>query len=345
MLDRLKHYIEAAGWQRVVIEIFLIYVILLLAYRLVQGTRGAGVLRGLVFLLVGAFVSMLFVVKHFQLYAIEWLMTGFLPIFIVRGLPVGVRGLIVAAVFAAAISSLDSALAALSQTTVSAFKKPVTKTLGKLLRRKNYRTTDIGLSRIMVVGWGIILCLMATACIAISSQYDNVIDLAFGLTAYTYGPLLAILLMALMPRKRDGAGLMWAVPVAMLTVFGISVHVESLRVPLLNVDFNWADWVVWIGAAIMLGLALVKLKGDVRRVAAIVFAVLTMVLLHSYQAGVGPLGEPKYISFTWSFPIGAAVTFAIGQLFGNDATAGAAKPKQRKAAKGPSRRNPRRKNR
>ncbi len=83
MLDPLKHYIEAAGWQRVVLEIFLIYVILLLAYRLVQGTRGAGVLRGLVFLLVGAFVSMLFVVKHFQLYAIEWLMTGFLPIFIV----------------------------------------------------------------------------------------------------------------------------------------------------------------------------------------------------------------------------------------------------------------------
>lgn len=270
-----------------------------------------------------------------------------LPIFIVRGLPVGVRGVIVAAVFAAAISSLDSALAALSQTTVSAFKKPVTKALGRLLRRKNYRTSDIGLSRIIVVGWGIILCLMATACIAISSQYSNVINLALGLTAYTYGPLLAILLMALMPKKRDGAGLIWAVPVAMMTVFGISVHVKPLHIPGLNVDFNWADWVVWIGAAAMLGLALVKLKGDVRRVAVIVFAALAMVLLHGYQAGVGPLGEPKYLSFTWSFPIGAALTFVIGQLFGNAITPspGAAKPKQRKAAKGPSRRKPRRRNR
>ena len=272
-----------------------------------------------------------------------------LPIFIVRGLPVGVRGLIVAAVFAAAISSLDSALAALSQTTVSAFKKPVTKALGKLLRRKSYRTSDIVLSKIMVVGWGIVLCLMATACIAISSQYSNVINLALGLTAYTYGPLLAILLMALMPKKRDGAGLVWAVPLAMLTVFGISVHVESVRVPILNMAFNWADWVVWIGAAIMLGLSLVKLKGDVRRVAAIVFAVMALALLHGYQAGVDQLGDPKYLSFTWSFPIGAAVTFAIGQLFGNvtsaSSKAGKMKPKQRRAPAGPGRRKPRRKNR
>ena len=72
-----------AGWQRVATEILIIYLILLLAHRLVRGTRGAGVLRGLAFLLVIAFVGMLFVVKHFQLYAIEWLMVGFLPIFIV----------------------------------------------------------------------------------------------------------------------------------------------------------------------------------------------------------------------------------------------------------------------
>jgi SSS family transporter len=268
-----------------------------------------------------------------------------LPIFIVRALPAGVRGLIVAAVFAAAISSLDSALAALSQTTVGAFKKPMAKAVARILRGRDLGVSDIGLSRIMVVGWGIILCLMATACIAISRQYSNVINLALGLTAYTYGPLLAILLMALMPRKRDAAGLLWAVPVAMLTVFGISVHVETLQVPGLDIGFNWADWVVWIGAAVMLGLALVKLKGDVRRVAAIVIAALAMVLLHGYQAGVGPFGEPRYLSFTWSFPIGAAVTFAIGQLLGHVTTApgGAAKPgRSPQKAKGPGSRKRRR---
>ena len=83
MLDPVKSYVQAAGWEKVVTEVLIIYLILLLTFRLVHGTRGAGVLRGLVFLLVIAFVGLLFVVKHFQLYAIEWLMTSFLPIFIV----------------------------------------------------------------------------------------------------------------------------------------------------------------------------------------------------------------------------------------------------------------------
>lgn len=83
MLEKLRAYVETAGWGRIAGEIFIIYLFLFLVFRLVHGTRGAGVLRGLVFLLVTAFVGLLFVVKHFQLYAIEWLMTGFLPIFIV----------------------------------------------------------------------------------------------------------------------------------------------------------------------------------------------------------------------------------------------------------------------
>lgn len=83
MLDKLRTYVETLGWGRVAGEILIIYLCLFLVFRLVHGTRGAGVLRGLVFLFVTAFVGLLFVVKHLQLYAIEWLMTGFLPIFIV----------------------------------------------------------------------------------------------------------------------------------------------------------------------------------------------------------------------------------------------------------------------
>ena len=45
------------------------------------------------------------------------------PVWIVTELPVGLRGLILAGIFAAAISSLDSILAALSQTTLGLFKR------------------------------------------------------------------------------------------------------------------------------------------------------------------------------------------------------------------------------
>jgi SSS family transporter len=46
------------------------------------------------------------------------------PLFILQEIPPGLRGLIIAGVFAAAISSLDSVLAALSQTVVSTFYRP-----------------------------------------------------------------------------------------------------------------------------------------------------------------------------------------------------------------------------
>lgn len=83
MFGKLINYATTAGWLQVGGEILIIYVFLFMLFRLVHGTRGAGVLRGLVFLLIMGFVGLLFVVKHFQLYAIEWLMSGFLPIFIV----------------------------------------------------------------------------------------------------------------------------------------------------------------------------------------------------------------------------------------------------------------------
>ena len=51
------------------------------------------------------------------------------PVWIVTELPVGLRGLILAGIFAAAISSLDSILAALSQTTLGLLKPKKIKTL------------------------------------------------------------------------------------------------------------------------------------------------------------------------------------------------------------------------
>ncbi|MCG8407243.1 MAG: sodium/solute symporter [Phycisphaerales bacterium] len=244
--------------------------------------------------------------------------TYLLPIFIVRELPVAVRGLITAAVFAAAISSLDSALAALSQTTVSAFKKPVSKITKKLKLNSSRQLSDIKLSKILVVFWGAVLCLMATACIAISDQYKNVVDLAFGLTAYTYGALLGVFLLALLPVNRDDAGLTWAVPMTVLTVFGLSVHVDSIHIPKLNVHFNWADWVVWIGAAVILSRALLRLKGDLKRIVIVVVGALTLVLLHDLELA-GEHGQIKYLSWAWSFPIGTAMTFLIGYGLGNPA--------------------------
>lgn len=239
-----------------------------------------------------------------------------LPIFIVRALPTGIRGLIVAAVFASAVSTLDSTLAALSQSTLSAFVGPRVKALfGRARFLSKLTSSEIGISKVLVVVWGAVLCLVATACIAIADLHENAVDLAFSLVTYTYGPLLAILLLAMLPLKINASGLVWAVPTTVLAIFGASNH--GLNIGWIgNSELDLSNWVVWCGSAAILALGLFRSHGDVRRVAAIVGGVLAVLFLHRYQP-LDPTGEPTHMAWTWMYPIGAAMTFTMAYLLGS----------------------------
>jgi len=64
-------------------EIFLIYMIVYVVLRIMQGTRGTSMLRGLAFIIVLISVGVLFFVRKLQLYTINWLITEFVPVFII----------------------------------------------------------------------------------------------------------------------------------------------------------------------------------------------------------------------------------------------------------------------
>ncbi len=125
---------------------------------------------------------------------------AYYPVWIVTELPEGLRGLILAGIFAAAISSLDSILAALSQTTLSLFRKTgetVSETSGK---------RDLAVSRWLVVGWGIALSAFAIALDSMRGDV-NVVVLAFGMTSYTVGPMLGFFLAAFFTPRASLKGL------------------------------------------------------------------------------------------------------------------------------------------
>lgn len=113
------------------------------------------------------------------------------PVWITTVLPPGLTGLVLAGAFAAAISSLDSALAALSQTTLSLF-----------YGNRDLSDVDHGQmmfqSRVVVVLWGIALA-GATLVLYVIKEvgHIDILSLAFGMVAYTYGPMLGIFLLAL----------------------------------------------------------------------------------------------------------------------------------------------------
>jgi len=119
------------------------------------------------------------------------------PVWIVTELPMGLRGLILAGIFAAAISSLDSILAALSQTTLSLFAK----TDHEYTEEENKRL--VRLSRILVLVWGVFLTGFTFALLAVKEKTGvNILPLAFGMTTYTIGPLLGMFFVALWGKGR-----------------------------------------------------------------------------------------------------------------------------------------------
>lgn len=108
------------------------------------------------------------------------------PAWITTELPIGLSGLVLAGAFAAAISSLDSILTALAQTTLSLTG---IRDHGRAMR----------LSKLLVVGWGITLAVFSIGLDSLRGGI-NMVNLAFGMVSYTYGPLLGILILALLPK-------------------------------------------------------------------------------------------------------------------------------------------------
>ena len=108
------------------------------------------------------------------------------PYFIVNELPVGVSGLFIAAIFAAAISTLDSALAESSDLTVNH--------IYQRLVPQQAESHYLLMSRLFMAVWGLLFFVAAM----FFSRYQGVglLELTFKLPNYFYGAIFASILLA-----------------------------------------------------------------------------------------------------------------------------------------------------
>src|SRR5262245_61582034 len=104
--------------------------------------------------------------------------------FIVRYLPVGVKGLVIAAIFAAAMSTLSSSLNSSASTMINDLYRPLTgfDDEGKLLR----------LSRAMTVLWGAV---QMTVAFGATQLQDSVVNNALAIASFATGILLGLFLL------------------------------------------------------------------------------------------------------------------------------------------------------
>lgn len=118
--------------------------------------------------------------------------------FIIEQLPVGISGLIVAALLAAAMSSLSSSLNSLASATTLDLYKPY-------FGQTNTASKDLWISRSITVFWGVIITGSAFMFAFIQTQAEGeqpaVVELGLEIASYTYGGLLGAFLFGLFTTK------------------------------------------------------------------------------------------------------------------------------------------------
>ena len=170
------------------------------------------------------------------------------PAFIISEIPTGLKGLLIAGILSAAISSLDSILAALSQISLTMFYRP-------FIRPQADETHLLRVSRLFVIFWGAVLAVMAWQ---FSASKLDIVTLAFSMTTYTWGPMLGLFILSILSTRYRVAGAGNAVMASIVVVFFIN-EPEILN-PLLGTLFAgpllaW-PWPFPIGALLCVTLSL-----------------------------------------------------------------------------------------
>ena len=147
------------------------------------------------------------------------------PHFIATYLPAGLKGLLLAGVLAAAMSTLSSSINSLASSTVNDWLK---------------RTDDLRLSRLVSLGWGLVLMLVA---VMFTSKESPVVELGLQIASYTYGGLLGLFLLGRTGKRFH--------PAALVTgLVGAAAMVLLLK----GLDVAWT-WYIMAATATNIGLA------------------------------------------------------------------------------------------
>jgi len=207
-------------------------------------------------------------------------------------------GLIVAGIFAAAISSLDSILAALSQQTLAAVRGKKGEQEGGL--------KDIALSRMFVLGWAFVLCGMASLFWLMADSATLLIELALAVVGYTWGGILGAFLMAIIPSwRRKAKGIEYAAALSVITIFAITRNEV------------WSTVVIGLAFLIMIVSAFFYLKKPAVKVAFMI-PYMAFILALSIARVYVELNALENINITvgwpWYAPLGCLIMVSSALL-------------------------------
>jgi SSS family transporter len=169
-----------------------------------------------------------------------------IPYFVLHGLPLGLAGIFIAGVFAAAMSSIAAELNSLSTATVIDFYR-------RWWRPNGSEAELLRVSKLSTGLWGIFACVVATY----AANLGSLIEVVNRFGSFFYGSILGVFLLAMLPRT-SGAGAFFGLLAGMGAVASVSFGMPE-------VSFLWHN-VVGAVTVVLVG-SLISLVGPRRPMA------------------------------------------------------------------------------
>ena len=170
------------------------------------------------------------------------------PSFVINYMPIGLVGLIIAAIFAAAMSSIAAELNSLATATVIDVYK-------RHLKPEGEDAHYLMVSKLATVGWGVFACVAALY----AAQLGSLIEVVNRLGSYFYGSILGVFILAIGVRRANGHGAFIGLIAGMTTVWAVATYTA--------IEFLWLN-VVGAVAVTVIGLAVSEVTGGRREPAA-----------------------------------------------------------------------------
>ncbi len=186
----------------------------------------------LLFLLIGVMLYAFY--QHHPLNQDLDQVNRILPIFIVEEMPPGVSGLIIAAIFAAAMSTLSGSLNSLSSSSVNDFYR-------NFIRPGREESHYFKASRFFTLGWGIALILVSF----LARNWGEVLQAGLTITSFTMGSVLGIFLLGTLSRRPSETAGLAGMIAGLLALVGIGWFTP----------LAWT-WYVLIGTSTTVGVGL-----------------------------------------------------------------------------------------
>jgi SSS family solute:Na+ symporter len=164
--------------------------------------------------------------------------------YILTQIPPGVRGLMMAGLFAAGLSSLNSAINAMGAAFISDLYRPIVTAKNSDIPERHF----VLVGRIAVVSWGIILGLFACVCIYWkSANNDTLINFALGVMGFAYAGLIGVFFTALFTKRGSSRSVIIALIVGFVWMLAVQPFVydkfAALHTPRIeyfyDIHFTW----------------------------------------------------------------------------------------------------------